>query len=107
MRLHQIDRDRARQQLVSSFWKIAAAAFIVGGLFAVTAAGGGFGGPMDGNPADGHKALAVLIVTLVVAALMSLASIVRYLLLRRPTRSLPTASVTDRQLPGSESIGQS
>ena len=107
MRLHQIDRDRARQQLVSSLWKISAAAFIVGGLFAVTAAGGGFGGPMDGNPADGNKALAVLIVTLVVAALMSFASIVRYLLLRRPTRPLPTSSATEHQLPGSESFGHS
>ncbi len=102
-----MDRDRARRRLVSSFWKIAAAAFIVGGLFAVTAAGGGFGGPMDGNPADGNKALAVLIVTLVVAVLMSLASIVRYLLLRRPKRSSPTSSVTKYHLPGSESTGHS
>jgi hypothetical protein len=73
----------------------------------VTAAGGGFGGPMDGNPADGHKALAVLIVTLVVAALMSLASIVRYLLLRRPAGSLPSSSGTNCHSPGSESIGHS
>ncbi len=99
-----MNRDRARRQLLSSFWKIAVAAIILGGLFALTAAGGGFGGPMDGTPADGYKALVALIVTLAIAVLLSLGSIVRYLLLRCPTRSSPTSSAPRCQLPNSESV---
>ena len=84
MKIHQTNRERARQEFLGSLWKIAVAAIILGGLFALTAAGGGFGGPTDGTPADGRKALAVLTFAISVAIVATIGSYVRYLLKRKP-----------------------
>jgi hypothetical protein len=84
--LHHLSRGRARQQLLGSLWKITVASILIGGMYALVAAGGGFGGPLDGTSSpDGPKALAVALVTLTVAALLSLGAAVRYFLRRKPT----------------------
>lgn len=87
MRIHQTNRERARQEFWESLWKIAVAAIILGGLFALIAAGGGLGGPMDGTPADGRKAIVVLMFTLSVAIVSTIGSYVRYLLKRKSIQS--------------------
>ena len=82
---HDLSRARARQQLLGSLWKIAVLSILIGGMYALVAAGGGFGGPMDGTSSpDGSKALAVVLVILSVAALMSVAAAVRYFFRRGP-----------------------
>ena len=83
MKLHQLERVRARSKFLSSLWKISIGSIVLGGLFALTAAGGGFGGPTDGVPADGRKAMAVLMFTMTVAAFLIIVSTLRYWLTRK------------------------
>jgi len=79
-----MNRDRARQQLMESFWKIAVASVLLGVLFALTAAGGGFGGSSGGNIPDGSKAVAVIAFTLALATVTAIGSYIRYILKRKP-----------------------
>jgi hypothetical protein len=71
-------RDRASRRLVSRLWKSGVAVAIVGGCFSIVAAGGGFGGPTDGTPADGAKAIAVIEFAFTITVLLVAGFLLRY-----------------------------
>jgi hypothetical protein len=72
------NRERARQRLLTSLWRIAIGSLIAGLLFAVTGVGGGFGGPVYGPPVAQLTWLRVLEVVVASFLMMTGMSACRY-----------------------------
>jgi hypothetical protein len=94
-------RQRARENFRASFWKNGIGSLLVGGIFALTGIGGGYGGPSYGPPVAQLTGLKVLIVIVIVASLLLLAilSTARYVVELRRIKKSEHGPAADTSMP--------